>query len=414
MGRNCPRCHLCFWSRGDKRVADPLVVGGGASMSDDLHPRDATGGSGNDIHTPRSDCQCDTCMEIRRSQREASQSILETRIVEGRLADLPEHHYLSSSSSGETPIVFFNFPRQPTGVNQDRINKRDRKRLSLVMRLVYHLEGDANGIVCNEPQRIVMQWAKPDGTERWQIAPRFLSPDQFVNVVRDLERFGSLREVRPAQKHYKSVILFGAALPSCLDRVLFLQRCLSDGIRIDKVFVLSGERSLDPVGDCLAAGSPYLKAALSRVSTEHAGVMTMLQLTLLEFGKEHSRDIVVHPIGIHLQGSEESGMRSYPNDLLAELQRLHFETLYRESGSVLVVASQPHIPAFEAVLRKSWLAQYRKMEVVGPGIAVSDNTVTLDRLQQSPYGGWMCNYLSMTLDAIASWNRQMEGNWCQF
>mmetsp|Transcript_148471 Transcript_148471/g.476863 ORF Transcript_148471/g.476863 Transcript_148471/m.476863 type:complete len:120 (+) Transcript_148471:1-360(+) len=116
---------------------------------------------------------------------------------------------------------------------------------------------------------------------------------------------------------------------------------------------------------------------------------------------------------------QEAGKLRRPNAsvLLEELDRLHGRRFRSECEPVLVVASQPHIPSFEAVVQSSWLGRQMEVEVAGPGICASSDFMGIPGcacLLRSPYEGWRCNHLSMALDAIATWLHHMLTHWSHF
>merc|ERR550537_689641 len=148
--------------------------------------------------------------------------------------------------------------------------------------------------------------------------------------------------------------------------------CIISGMQVNHIFVMCGDRVLDRAGD----GEGFHRFDTEMDVAHH--VMTeilaacMVPMTLV--AGEGIRDNAGKVICM-------ANMRH----ILSKLQDCHGEQ-FQTSQPVVAVASQPYIPAMEALMQSSWLSN--RCEVVGPGVIAAGNQFFC----QTAYPTWSCNH----------------------
>jgi len=217
--------------------------------------------------------------------------------------------------------------------------------------------------------------------ECWSIKPFLIPLEQHQRIFHELGKFGCINVVWPSQPEYHAALLCSAAYPCFIQRAMFLQSCIMNGVRVNQIFVMCGDRVLDRVGD--GEGFNHFCTEMDVANHVMTNILASCRVPMTLVAGEGIRNNAGNVI-----------CRANMRDILSKLQNCHGGQ-FQTSQPVLAVASQPYIPAIEARLLSSWLGN--RCEVVGPGIAARN------LFCETAYPNWTCDFCAMALDSVAQW-----------
>lgn len=89
-------------------------------------------------------------------------------------------------------------------------------------------------------------WLRPKDKERWEISTKY-TPTQHAVIEAALDQMGLFREIKPTQKKYDCAFLMSAWEGAVMARLNNLIQLWEDGLRFDRLYVMSAHRDLCPL-----------------------------------------------------------------------------------------------------------------------------------------------------------------------
>lgn len=182
-----------------------------------------------------------------------------------------------------------------------------------------------------------------------------------------------MEAISPNESYYDYALILGATYLSMKKRMEYFNHLKDKGIRFGKVYVLTGERDLDPNADHLPKSAPQ------SLKTEADMAVWMVQQQLTSaIGNERARDVVIRAPEKHRQGIK---IRPSTKDTV----RMWVLKTHSRPGSILVISNQPFIGTQTAIV-SSELPNTFKIEGVGEKAhATTPEAVYLDTLARWIY-----------------------------
>lgn len=209
--------------------------------------------------------------------------------------------------------------------------------------------------------------------ERWEMEKRF--EDKKAQALPLLEEIGCVKTVRASKKEYTHALVLGAIGKTMQRRLDFLYEEWQRGVRFKEIFLLSGQRDLDPKMETIPEGVKTETELFVYLYNHHPLKNCGLPMRVVDSPKEALPDGTVR----------RPNTGNTVRDWLA---------LSPQPGSCLVISTQPYVGYQEAVVRFLVPNSYQ-IECVGP----QTENVYLDT---SAFGNR--DYpLAIYLDSITKW-----------
>lgn len=246
-------------------------------------------------------------------------------------------------------------------------------------------------------------------TQRWHMRPKVPLGDQKAKEIIQLcfEKFDLATARYPKEKQYKGVLFLGSLLSSVRQRLAFLNELVEkNAITFDKVYVLTGERKLEPgCGETAAKllkGDPHIIELKSSWQTPKKLPANETEMVKLVF------DQSAHPLltpervkfvhSLKEKGHSRATTKSTTEQWIQEYQP--------ENGTYLAISNQPFALYQELVIKRNMLANKKdiQIEAVGPGI--SPETIANYNMEHPT------NKAAVLLDNIAKIIHELKEIWC--
>jgi hypothetical protein len=98
--------------------------------------------------------------------------------------------------------------------------------------------------------QVTQQWLRKPNQERWHLPHQEL--DQTTPLFSLFKELGLIDEVYPMRMHYEYALVHGGIYQDFTERLLYLIQLWQDGIRVEHLILLGGERPLDNEQDPIA------------------------------------------------------------------------------------------------------------------------------------------------------------------
>ena len=190
------------------------------------------------------------------------------------------------------------------------------------------------------------QWLRKPGTERWEM-DNIVVDDEAEEIFKKL---GFINMVIPKESQYDYCLVLGASAPRIKNRLDFLIKIWDEGVRFNRIFVLTGQRKLDSIGDSL----PHLEFYETEISTETDYIKFLVKKA--DFPQD-LRDIICF-----IDTPTPRGKSRPSTDDTVKFWLEDHEPI---PGSCLCISSQPFINYQDSVLKTFLLPLNFKVETVG-------------------------------------------------
>ncbi len=120
-----------------------------------------------------------------------------------------------------------------------------------LLQLLELMEVPHDGTPSSIVQETQKRWIRPAGKERWEMAD--LTLEKKEKVLQLADQMGFIQEIRPTKQEYDYVLLLGATVFRMQARLEHMAQLWKEGIRFNKVVILTGMRPLDPKAEDLIA-----------------------------------------------------------------------------------------------------------------------------------------------------------------
>lgn len=217
-------------------------------------------------------------------------------------------------------------------------------------------------------------YAKQKG-ERWeQKIPEWINKNANV-VVEDSKRMGFLSKIYPKQNKFECAAIFGSTAPNMQLRIEdFKYRVENDEIKVDKVFLLTGERYAASKVD---GGEKYIKKIAKKYKVKDSEVTeTMLMEDLYHALSSNTKVLKDIPVKVI---DTPRGDKARPNTI---------DTLYQflrglqsnECKTIIYISKAPYTLAQGEDTKKIMyiLSPQRKFEVIGDGVGVEIKQIPIE------------------------------------
>lgn len=233
------------------------------------------------------------------------------------------------------------------------------------------------------------RWARKPGQERWELAEIDLPLDREALVYEDLRQLGFSQAIEPLRETYTYGVILGATSPGMLERLNYLATLWRNGTRFDRLIFLTGQRPLDPSADHFQS---LMKSLQKKADIAHfTGDATSMHETeaarllyLYADLPQSMRQLPVSFIDTPRTWQHQHWVRPNTRDTVITWLRTKPET-----GSVLMVSTQPYVAYQHAVVRSELPLSEFYLETVAPAIS-----------KEPP--------LAVVLDAVAGWLKQFH------
>lgn len=93
---------------------------------------------------------------------------------------------------------------------------------------------------------LIAIWKRPDLTELWQVEDTY---DTLMRqkLLKKLQKLHCFEEISPKYKQYESCLIMGCNAKTFVKRVSYLKKLMNQGIEFKTLYLLVGERPLDPI-----------------------------------------------------------------------------------------------------------------------------------------------------------------------
>lgn len=214
-------------------------------------------------------------------------------------------------------------------------------------------------------------WLRKNDSERWEIEASKSLHEQLADL---LEGSNLFLEQAPQRYTMDNVLLMSALESVFIQRLEYFSRLIEKGLKIKNVYLLGGERKLDPVHE----------SAIIKVLESGAREIDMLEHHASKLSKCDT-----HMGGIDFISSStpyqtnQQGLKQRPNtrDTVVTWKNEHYQ-----GGSILCLSNQPFVHYQTAVVRS---VMGDDSAVLGAGLAANPNeintSVVLDTLARLLY-----------------------------
>lgn len=209
--------------------------------------------------------------------------------------------------------------------------------------------------IVEQTQKTEAGWMRKDGCERWHIADTNLeNKSGFFDVFHKLHL---IDEIAPKHQHYDYLVLMGAAYGRITSRLQYAIQLWKQGIRFDKVVILSGARALTDT-ELTALHKDYNVKDTDLVPVTEAELMQFVYSTMPM--PAEMRQIAVTLIDAPMK-KNQSGILVRPTtgDTVIEWMKLK-----PAAGSCLVISNQPYV-GYQDSVAKALLPHDFIVETVG-------------------------------------------------
>ena len=196
--------------------------------------------------------------------------------------------------------------------------------------------------------------------ERWENSPLEWITKNSGAVESFLKTLGFLDSIFPEKTEYDAVCILGAAGGTMKNRIKFLEKLVVDGLKTQKIVLLTGERylteNIDGSAEELAVVSDYFGIELKKLTETH------LFKYLYEKSKLNGNfELIV------IDTPQRNGCRPTTQTTLEDF--LKWQSNHSDIQNILFISNQPSVKYQEAVISEV-LYYYKSglnFEVVGDG-----------------------------------------------
>ncbi|NGX31320.1 MAG: hypothetical protein K940chlam8_00686 [Chlamydiae bacterium] len=244
-----------------------------------------------------------------------------------------------------------------------------KKEFNAVQRLLDSFEG-----LVDATQK---HWEVKENQERWQMDPVTVKDEAYILSL--IDNIGMIQEVSPQKKYYDYVFLLGAVTTTARQRLYHLVHLFEQGVRFGKIYVLSGERPLDPL---VETESLFLQPDETVLETKQVNLplpkneSEMLRFLIKQyvFPKEFQK-IPIEYISFPMKKNENGELvRPKTDDTVAAW--LKTKPL---KGSILAISNQPFVNYQDLALKIHLEGKY-EIETVGYERKMHKIEVYLDQI----------------------------------
>ncbi len=250
--------------------------------------------------------------------------------------------------------IFTVHTQQPTRATESFILNHEQQPSPLLLQLLETENIQHDGTLASIVSATQIQWLqriRPPGTERWQIDQNII--DEYEAKAATLMpffiQFGFVHEQKPTQPQYDYAVLLGSTMSQFCKRLHYLKQVYDQGIRFNKLIILTGERTLE-----LKENNEQLQKCLATLNTinevselkETLRTETDMVFAVLKHAKlpwQIPTEIIHAPANY----KEGKVMRPTTSDTVHEWLKSN-----PTPGSVLAVSTQPYCPYQDIVLKK--------------------------------------------------------------
>lgn len=196
--------------------------------------------------------------------------------------------------------------------------------------------------------------------ELWELEDQH--PDKWNQVFPLFRELGMIDEITPSKSHYNYALVQGARLSAVTRRFETLIQHVEEGLQIDKIVFLGGERPLDPEIE-----TPYLPG----LSTEYEMIIYVYDMLV----PESMRGIEVEFVNAKMDGDDRPTATSTISEWLRDHPR---------PGSCLVITHQPYVNHQDAVMSR-YLPKDFTFETIERASRVTNLSIYLDSITRILY-----------------------------
>lgn len=211
-------------------------------------------------------------------------------------------------------------------------------------------------------------------TQRWDMRLKLPLNNQKAKKIIQVcfEKFDLGKSVYPKQKQYKGVLFLGSLLSSVRQRLAFFNELIeNNAISFDKVYVLTGERKLEPgCGETAAKllkGDPHLIQI--KTSWRMAKQLPTNETEMVKLVFDQSAHPLLTPERVKfIHSLKEKG---HPRATTKNNVEKWIQECQPENGTYLAISNQPFILYQELAIKRNILANKKEIEIeaVGPGVS---------------------------------------------
>lgn len=254
--------------------------------------------------------------------------------------------------------------------------------LALLSLCDIHHDGSLTTIIEATQKEQPVGFLRPKDKERWQITSYVTAKADAIRHQCDL--LAMLQEIKPLHHQYDYIVVFGGSIHGIRMRLAFLKKLWEEGVRSQKIIILTGQRFLDPAIESEAILTDKNNGLLPITSTWSMKDYPKTETDMIRMVLEQSivpQDWHSIPI-IYIDTPAPLGsMRPNTGDTIQ-----YWLTTQPIPGSLLAISEQPLIGYQDAVLRR-FLPKSFIIETVGSAI-VPD---TKPELLIGTVGWWLYN-----------------------
>ncbi len=218
-------------------------------------------------------------------------------------------------------------------------------------------------------------WLRHANTERWNMKDDEILKQSRSEIIALVTKLGFIEEIKPQKKQYNYVLLLGISEPeSLISRINYVAKIWSQGVRFEKIFLLTGEINIEELWDKWKQ-QPNL-------SFEHT-IKTDTELTesvYEQYAKTWPEDLRhISAISIATRAHKESN-RPNTRDTLNEWKKIN-----EQKNNLLIISNQPFVP-YQKLVVENVLSSSYQTETVGEKINdVTPVSVILDSVARYLY-----------------------------
>lgn len=235
-------------------------------------------------------------------------------------------------------------------------------------------------------QATQQSWLRKPGVERWQMDKKYEILDTTLKPL--FEELGLLDEIRPTQKEYHDVIIFGATLSTTRSRLQYTLDLWQEGIKFKRLIFFVSDRPLDPQKESreelFDRSNRHLQIKDSwqealEVPTTEAD-MNKLVWDQTELPDGFLDKVAVHFISAPMQTTPDGKTRRANTGDTVKFWLTKMDL----PGPILAISNQPYVGYQHAVL-KAFLPETVKFETVGNKKVSFESDTQLDNLARWLY-----------------------------
>lgn len=205
-------------------------------------------------------------------------------------------------------------------------------------------------------------WKRKENQERWQMDPVTVKNEAYVLSL--INKIGMIQEVSPQKKYYDYAFLLGAVTTTARPRLYHLVHLFEQGVRFGKIYVLSGERPLDPTRETenifLHPDETVLKTKQVNLPLpKNESEMLRFLIKQYVFPKEFQKIPIEYISALMKKNKNGELVRPRLNDIMA----IWLKTKPLK-GSVLAISNQPFVHYQDLTLKMHLEGKY-EIETVG-------------------------------------------------